>query len=222
MKIISLTVKKTDIMAKKALKYGVILVAVVLVLGNSVYFKELDEVRAAAKAAKFDASAFAHDLWENELIPHLDKAIEADRLITLLATEPHQTFEKYSNALGIGSIRFFLIRGQGEAIAIDENHVTIGIGTEGRQVRVATEYIFGNAVRDASGLVSINEFTNTMDFNNVSAELNEIIRDEVLPSFKARIKQGDQVAFVGAIEMNRERMHLDRIEVIPISLEIKE
>ena len=54
---------------------------------------------------------------------------------------------------------------------------------------IATEFIFGNAVRDATGLININEFKNTMDFNNVSAELNRIIREKVLPQFKPVIKR---------------------------------
>ena len=87
-------------------------------------------------------------------------------------------------------------------------------------MRIATEYIFGNAVRDASGAIDINTFSNSMDFNNVSAEINRIIREKVIPPFRCKVKKGDRVEFTGAIELNQEHLKLDRIEVIPVSLKI--
>jgi predicted lipoprotein len=80
--------------------------------------------------------------------------------------------------------------------------------------------VYGNAVRDASGLIDINEFTNTTDLNNVSAEINNIIRKEVLPPFMAKMKKGDVISFYGAIELNKEHLKTDKIEIIPISLSI--
>jgi predicted lipoprotein len=87
--------------------------------------------------------------------------------------------------------------------------------------RLITEYVFGNAVRDASGLLNINEFTNMNDFNSISEELNGIIRTNVLPPLKANAKKGMKVQWVGAIELNREHLNLDDIEVIPIEIKIQ-
>jgi predicted lipoprotein len=89
-----------------------------------------------------------------------------------------------------------------------------------QNITIATEYIFGNAVRDATGMININEFNNTMDFNNVSAEINKIIREKVLPSFKANIQNGDRIEFVGAIELNKEHLDLSNIEVIPVRVTV--
>jgi predicted lipoprotein len=124
--------------------------------------------------------------------------------------------------LGIGNIRYFLVKGEGMIKAIDENTTTISYtsDTTQKQLDIATEFVYGNAIRDASGLININEFNSTMDFNNVSAEINKIVRTEVLPSFKTKAKVGDKVRFSGAMELNQAHLNLDRIEVIPISLEI--
>lgn len=81
---------------------------------------------------------------------------------------------------------------------------------------IATEFIFGNAVRDATGFISVDEFVNTMDFNNVSAEINRIIRKEVLPGLKSGVTPGDVIEFTGAIELNRETYDLNTIEVVPV------
>ena len=57
-----------------------------------------------------------------------------------------------------------------------------------------------------------------MDFNNVSAELNKIIREKVLPPFKQQAKKGNRIEFTGAIELNKEHLDLTKIEVIPVRI----
>lgn len=82
------------------------------------------------------------------------------------------------------------------------------------------EYVFGNALRDAPGLIKINDFTNTMDLNNIAAEVDKIIRTEVLPPFKSSVKKGDTITFAGAFELNQEHINLDKIEILPVALKI--
>lgn len=209
-------------MQKKTIKYLVALVVIALVAFNSVYFKKLSEVKAATSSRQFDAAAYATDYLKNKLPGQLKNAIEINTLTSLLQAEPKKTFGQYSHALGIGNIRFFLVQGQGEIIKIEDDATTVLVkkDTVRQLVRIATEYVFGNAIRDASGLININEFNNTMDFNNVSAEINKIIRSEVLPPFKAQAQKGDVVQFVGAIELNQAHVKLDDIEVVPITLKI--
>ena len=107
-------------------------------------------------------------------------------------------------------------------VAVNENDVLLQSKTDSSHYtfHIATEFVFGNAIRDASGQIDINEFKNTMDFNNVSAEINKIVRAEVLPPFKKNIKKGDTVQFAGAIELNREHLNISDIEVIPVQLKI--
>jgi predicted lipoprotein len=209
-------------MLRKAFKYTLTVAALAVIVSNSVYIKRLDEVKASSLEGQFNATSYARQFWEQQLLPNLSRAIEVNQLVALLKTNPESTFEAHSNALGIGNIRFFLVQGQGEVAAINENDVTVVVGSAAgqREVRIATEYIFGNAVRDASGLIDINAFDNTMHFNNVSAELNTIIRMEVLPPFKASVQKDQVVTFTGAIELNQEYLNLEEIEVIPIALTI--
>ncbi|MGX5853473.1 DUF2291 domain-containing protein [Dyadobacter jiangsuensis] len=198
-------------------------VAVIALLAyNSVYFKKLDEVKAGTAA--FDAAGYAKDFWEKKLIPGLLNAAELGELTKQLETEKDKAFEQHSHALGIGNIRYFLVKGQGVVTDVSENEVSVAVpgGDEGAgNVRIATEYVFGNAVRDASGAIDINAFTNSMDFNNVSAEINKLIREKVIPPFKSKVKKGDRVAFHGAIELNRGHLQLNSIEIIPVSLQIE-
>ena len=206
----------------KSIRYLLYVAVIALLAYNSVYFKKLDEVKAGTTA--FDAAAYARDFWERKLTPGLSKAVELGALTTQLKTEKSKAFELHSHALGIGNIRYFLVKGKGIVTDVSENEVSVKLADAGENdgnVRIATEYIFGNAVRDASGQIDINAFTNSMDFNNVSAEINKAIREKVVPPFKSNIKKGDRVVFHGAIELNREHLQLNNIEIIPVSLQIE-
>jgi len=204
----------------KTIKY-IITIVVILIIGyNSVYFKKLDEVKASLSAKEFNAAQYAQTFWTNKLTPNLDKAIDITQLTAMLSNDAAKTFDTYSNALGIGNLRYFLVKGKGTITSVNEDDVSVLLqsDTAKQTITLATEYIFGNAVRDATGLININEFNNTMDFNNVSAELNKIIREKVLPSFKQQAKKGDTIEFTGAIELNKEHLALSDIEVIPVKI----
>ena len=204
----------------KAAKYIILIVIMATVAYNSVYFKKLDEVNASRSAKQFNAAAYAQTFWTTKLIPNLDKAIDITQLTTMLSTNAPKTFDTYSHALGIGNLRYFLVKGKGTIASVNEDDVSILLQPDTSRpiLTLATEYIFGNAIRDATGLINVNDFTNTMDFNNVSAELNKIIRERVLPPFKQQAKKGDKVEFTGAIELNKEHLDISKIEVIPVRI----
>jgi predicted lipoprotein len=208
----------------KLIRYIIIAIIIGLVAYNSVYFKKLDEVKASHVAKEFNAAQYATTFWDKKLIPSLNKAIEITRLSAILSSDPGKAFNDWSHALGIGNLRYFLISGKGVIESVDDDYVAVLVqGDSSKQVtRITTEYIFGNAVRDATGLININEFTNTMDFNNVSAEINKIIREKVLPAFKQKAKKGSAIEFTGAIELNKEHPALSGIEIIPIKIMIGE
>jgi predicted lipoprotein len=205
----------------KVLKYGIWIIIILFLGYHSVYFKKLEGKSIAT--VKFDAKKYAQTFWKKKLTPELSKAIELNNLVSLLRTNPNETFDKRSHALGIGNIRFFLVRGEGEITSVSENDITVLVKSDTAQMpaKLITEYVFGNAVRDASGLLNINEFANMNDFNSISEELNNIVRIKVLPPFKSNAKKGMKVQWVGAIELNREHLNLDDIEVIPIETKIQ-
>jgi len=204
----------------KVAKYIILIVVIVVIGYNSVYFRKLDEVKASLTAKEFNAAQYAQTFWTNKLEPNLNKAIDITQLTTKLSSNADNTFATYSHALGIGNLRYFLVKGKGTITSINEDDITVLLqsDTSKQAITLATEYIFGNAVRDATGLININEFNNTMDFNNVSAELNKIIRAKVLPSLKQKARKGSEIEFTGAIELNKEHLDLSNIEVIPVAI----
>jgi len=208
-------------MTKKFIKYFVFIGVILLVAWNSIYFRKLDNMRQSNSQKGFNAHQYARVFFNDKLLPRLDSAVEFSSLLRRLKADPAGAFSTYSHALDIGNIKYFLIKGEGQINAIDENEVAITTNDSAKHMfTIATEFVYGNAIRDASGLVSLSSFSSTSDMNSVSEEINKIVRTEVLPVFNAKAKVGDNIQFAGAIELNQAHLKLDSIEVLPIKLTI--
>lgn len=206
-------------MLRKTLKYGVLAVVLALVAFKSVYFDKLSTHKAATAAGgaiKFDAASFAGRFWTDKLLPATAQAPELTALLAELKATPQTAFAK-SHALGIGNIRYFLVQGAGTVASVDKNVVTVRL-TDGNTVQLATEYVFGNAARDASGLIRNQDFDNTADLNALAEQLNGLVRQRVVPGLRAEAKPGSTVQFAGALELNQAHLHLDKLEVMPLAV----
>ena len=205
----------------KYVKYLLLIVVIGLVAYKSVYVKKLSEIKAVIDE-KFDAVAFSKKLWEEKLPTKLGSAVELATFIKTTQSNPADAFSKYTNALGIGNYRYALIKTEGIVTNINDDDIALQtkMGDSLMTVNLATEFIYGNAIRDASGLVDVKDFPNTMDLNNISEELNKMVRKTVLPLFKAAVKKGDKVIGTGAIEIHKEHVKWSELEIIPVQLQI--
>lgn len=211
-------------MRNKVIKYLLSILLIAFIGYKSMYFRKLDDVKTESSPKVFNASSFARSFYENKLLLRADSAVDLSTLISLLRSEPEQAFKQYSRALAIGNIRYFLVRGEGTITSMGDDAVALELNSQSikTSVNIATEFVYGNAIRDASGLLNLNDFSNTADFNSISEHINNIIRKEVLPPFVAKAKQGTRVKFAGAIELNQKYVDVDSIEVVPIRLAVLE
>ncbi|MCH5720224.1 DUF2291 domain-containing protein [Niabella hibiscisoli] len=204
----------------KFLKYAIILVAIVLLGYNSIYIKKLSDVKATT-GEKFDAAVYVANLWKEKLPARMQTAVDINTLKTSIEKDGAGAFDKYTNALAIGNYRYALVKGTAkiDKVGVDDVAVMIN-GDAPFKASLLTEFVYGNALRDASGLVELKEFPNTSDLNSISEELNKMVRHKIVPSFKPGLKTGDSIEFIGAIELNKEHIHFDDIELIPLSVKI--
>lgn len=214
-------------MTRKIVKYLLLVLVIGLLAYNSVYIKKLSDVQSKEQTA-FDAASFAEKLWVTRLPERLDSAVTLDVLRSTFKTNPGFAFETWFNTMSIGNVRYGLVKVTGKVLSVNEDDVTVlaGSAADPVTVKITTEYVYGNAIRDASRLVDIKDFVNTTDLNNVSEELNKLVRKRVLPEFKARVKKADSISCTGAVELNqahaeRSRTHsLRELEIIPVQCKI--
>lgn len=202
-------------------KYLLLIVVIGLVAYKSVYVKKLSKMTVATDE-KFDAVIFSKKLWEERLSAKLGSTVQLATFIKAAQSNPADAFSKYTNAIGIGNYRYALLKVEGIVTDINEDDITLQVKLDDSlmAVKLATEFIYGNAIRDASGLVDVKDFPNTMDLNNISEELNKMVRKTVLPPFKAAVKKGDKILVTGAIEIHKEHIKWNELEIIPVQLQI--
>jgi predicted lipoprotein len=206
---------------KKAIKY-ILIIAVIGLLGyKSVYFKKLSAMKSTT-GEKFDAPAFSKKLWDEKMPAKMDSAVDLSIFINAVTADKENAFKKYSNALGIGNYRYALIKTQATVVAVNEDEIQLQLPVADSVINVvlATEYIYGNAIRDASALVDVKDFPNSSDLSSISEEMNKIVRTRVLPSFKTTVKKGDKLNLTAAVELNIEHIKWTGIELLPVRLQI--
>jgi predicted lipoprotein len=205
----------------KLIKYSLLVLAIALVAYKSVYVEKLS-VHNGKTAQKFDPVSFSKKIWLEQLPAKMNSAVALTNLIGAVAKEKEIALQEYTRALAIGNYRYALVKADLQVVAVNEDEVlaTILAGDSTIQVKLATEFIYGNAVRDASGLIRVEDFPNTSDLNGISEELNRIVRTDVLPAVKGKLKAGDKLEVVAALELNKEHIHWQGIELYPVRIQL--
>lgn len=213
---------------KKACKYTLAAAALVFLLSQSVYLKDLAEVREQRRRQAFNAAQYAGDFWLNQLPEVLEEAVDIEELIELFKTNMPQAIERYGNAPGVSRVYAYLLKGEGTIVSVEDDALKVSLGAPHTNPDVVIEtgfYIPGNAVRDASGLVDVSSFSDTMKFNEIGNEINKIIVEEVIRPFLAeKPAAGRTVRFFGATQVAQDAVEEDSlrlVRIVPVRLELE-
>lgn len=204
----------------KTFKYVIGIVAVLSVVWFSLDIQKLDAYKAENIIEVFDAEDYAEKLWEDNLPAAIASAIDITKLLDEFQNNHELAFTQHGKKLGISKTWYFLVSGSGTINAVNEESTEVLLDN-GKQIQLATSFIFGNAVRDGSGLVNIDDFINMTDFNNVSIALNKKVRDEIIPKLVSGSELGERINFSGAIEMNEETPMDNNVRIIPVFVEFE-
>lgn len=195
------------------IKKGIILVLGVFLAYNSVYFKKLSDVKNQ-ETNTFDFNSFADSLYYKGILTQ-NQAISLENLTKEIQNNKENAFKTYGNRLGIGNSAFFMVETKGKIVSILDGVIKIN-SPENGVVSIDTKYIFGNAIRDASGLVKLTDFKTNVDFNKVSEALNTIIREKAIPPTLRNLTTGEDISVIGAIKLSKKES-LDFV-ILPIKI----
>lgn len=207
-------------MLQKIIKYAVLLFFFGLLLYNAVYFKKISEMQVSKIEKVFDAKAYAKTYLLEKIPAAKTKAVDVSKLLSELNKDAKKAFAKYGHSQNTGDMQYFFIKGESTVKDSDEEFITLANDASGTEIKLAVQYIFGNISRDCSGLISIDDFSNTMDLNSVSEEINKLIKSEITAPFKAKVQKGDRISFIGGIELSQSDPKTDKLEIVPLQLEI--
>ncbi len=197
------------------IKKIILIIVLAFLAYNSFYFKTLSEIKKQKNAA-FNFKSFADSLYFKGILTSKN-AIDLNQLLTEIKINPDSSFHKHGNRLGIGNSAYFMVKCEGKVLENQDGKIQI-LTAENQKITIQTQFIFGNAIRDASKLVKLTDFKTTAAFNQVSESLNEIIREKIIPKATQNIKLGDTIAVIGAVKLSRN-IALP-IDILPVRIMI--
>jgi predicted lipoprotein len=183
----------------------------------------LQAAKAQEAAAAFNPTRFAETFWTNQLLPALDGAVKADLLLAAIQSDATAAKKKFSRSVGLSDAYFYFVSGTGRVVAVSDDAVSLAVteGSANAEISLQSGLVFGDAVRDGTGLLNASTYPNSQDFNDISAALNHIVETRVLPGLRQQAKVGAKISFAGCAEVDDESSDLKPMKVVPIRTKIE-
>jgi predicted lipoprotein len=201
---------------------------IALLLGAAVLCYALPPVKivrkhagASASTSPTDIAAAAQQAWDDRL--RTSKAINATELLAAIRTDSDAASKKYGRRIGVGGSYYYFIAGTGRVLNKTKSRIDLAVaeGVKDSDVVIEAGNIFGNAIRDGTGVFKLIDFENSKDFNQLSEELNKIVETRVLPTLRETAAVGSEVKFTGVAEVSDEDLDLRPLRIVPIAAEVK-
>jgi predicted lipoprotein len=201
----------------------ILLVAVVVLAGlcwafPPLHIRSAKKVNEARLEAEFNPAEYVNKLWSEQLFKTTDRATDASQLLAAITASPQKAHEQFGHSVGLSTSYYYYIRGTGRVVSANENSVQLSVGAQGGEadVSIPLGLVFGNAIRDGSGLVDSSRFPNAQQYNAISEGLNKIVETQVLPELQRIAVVGKRIQFVGFVEVGDEDLDLKPLKVVPI------
>lgn len=215
-------------MKKRIQPYKIIIAVVlilIIVLTMRVKVVPLDQLDVVTGNVKFDAAADVADFWDSLALPELTgKAFELSDFLNDAGADLNSQQEKYGfESLGSIGIITYTAKGTGKVVAseIKKTSSTITVAVDGYdgdvEVVIQLGKIFkGTTVRDSLSFIDFNNYTNQVDWANVSKSILNVISETVIAPIDIENLDGKTIEFTGCfiVESN------DKIVLTPVALNV--
>jgi predicted lipoprotein len=173
----------------------------------------------AASGDKFSPAKFAEDNYSSKIVPKIEsEAIDLTTLLAKLAGGADKSTLGHSS--GKDSAYAFPITVT--AVAGDPTPPVIQLAVDGLPDKTVVVMqigpaVNGTAIRDVSGTISFNQFTNQLEYQAVATELNNQVKESVLSKLDAQSLKGKTLKITGAFLLGSNPQF---ISIVPIKVEV--
>jgi len=202
---------------KKILKLLLAVILVVVALWFSIYTEPLSQRQAREALKQYNPEQLVEHHWQHSLPQLATDALPFQQFIQQLQADPEALCRQSGHLLGIGSNVYYVITGRADSVIFADNEFRFEL--EGIPCHIPAKYIFGNVARDASGWFDLGDFQNTMDFNSVSACINQRIREQVVGPLLADAQSISRCHFCAAVEVKPGQRSVDNLVLYPYILQ---
>jgi predicted lipoprotein len=196
---------------------SLIAVIVIVVAGFNVKVVPAGQVDPDAPKT-FDAAQFAKDNFDSKIVPQIES--EAVDLVTLLSDlTGGANPDDFGHSPGSESAYAFpvtLTAVAGEAAPPLLPLTVDGVPSGTTVVLQIGPALTGTAIRDVTGTLSFNQFTNQLEYQKAATELNNQVREKVLAGLDPTSWNGKTLKITGSFL----RVNPDLVSIVPVKIEV--
>lgn len=186
------------------------------------------EEAALTGATEFNAGDDVANFWESAALPEIEgKAAELSEVLTKasgdLESLSGEDYAKYS--MGNKGELTYTVKGSGtiDEVVTDKKagYITVALddydGTELIKIQIGTVFK-GTSVRDSLNFIDFNDYTNQIEWAEVSQSINGLIQEKVIdPIGYDNFAAGKKVTFMGAFTVSKA----DEIVITPTEMSME-
>ena len=156
---------------------GGALLLILLVIKPPFVIKPLARPGSGSQAAQSKGAQFADGVWDSKVLPAIqEKAQDIAKILPEIRADPEAAGQKYGRREATNPYNY-MVKGTGKVLEVNTKSQagTVILEIPGLSEKVTLQIgpvVRGTALRDATGHVSFNQFTNQLEYADVSKEMN--------------------------------------------------
>lgn len=215
-------VRPVPVWRRPAVVSGAVTLALLVAIAATTTVVRADDPDAVSVGPQvFDPVEYANERYESEVVPTItEEATPITELLPAIIADPAAAGAEFGHKDGVSSPFAYAVTGTGVAGPVQGTLLPLTIDGMPDGVEVMLQIgpaINGTALRDATGLIGFDDFLNQIEYANVSTELNNKVKSEVLAGFDAAAADGQTVTFTGAFAYGSNTALL---QVTPVELAV--
>jgi predicted lipoprotein len=182
---------------------GALLLLLLVVVKPPFVIKPLVGPGAGSQAAQSKGVQFAEKVWESKVLPTIqEKAQDMAKILPEIRADPAAAGQKYGRRESTNPYSY-MVKGTGNVIELhtESQAGTIILEVPGLEEKIALQIgpvVRGTALRDATGAAPFDQFTNQLDYADVSKEMNTRAVKTAFAGVDASALSGKTITFFGA------------------------
>jgi predicted lipoprotein len=192
---------------------------------GKVIYEQKQAVNSSATNQKFNLSDFnagdyVASIWTPKVVPTVEsQAVDLPKLVDALKQDESAASSKYGVSAGTSVPYAFDVRVVGVVKSVDTSTpvgvMKLDVAGVSSDVEIAVgPLVLGTALRDSMPFISLNDFTNQVQYANVSQALNKMALSAAFSDVSPKSLVGKTVEFWGAFALQS----LDSITITPVQL----
>ncbi len=176
-----------------------------------------------AQSVQSAASKFVDPIWSSKVLPVFEeKAQDITKVVPEIRADPEAAGQKYGRREATNPYNY-MVKGTGKVTEIksESQAGTAIVEVPGLNEKVAIQIgpvVRGTALRDATGIVSFNQFSNQLDYADVSKEMNGRALKSAFANTPPASLAGKTVTFFGAFTFDPHSKSTILITPVKIAL----